>query len=264
MIAQLTKFWKKVRHTRKVDLAFEWPASCDGWKELALKDLLQDLPYVCEFDGCAFGVQTTAGEALRKRWRVRATFQPLCDHLQRQCRGQRHATVRGRDATQAGYYTWQLAEAVVKAILDNCVAPVDTPATLEQEMEENELEEFRPPEPRRPEQEPALPRVPRPLVGPSLEEWNAHQATHVPFRAWCRWCVQNRGKEDPHRRVASERLGLVPHIELDYSFVKFAGSERVRPILAVTYVQKCYSFAAVVEGKGSEDPCAPKMVLRFL
>ena len=36
---------------------------------------------------------------------------------------------------------------------------------------------------------------------PSQRERDEHDVTHLPFRSWCRVCLEAKGKEDPHKRV---------------------------------------------------------------
>ena len=67
-----------------------------------------------------------------------------------------------------------------------------------------------------------LPRVETPTVEPpSAEVRAAHTLTHFPFQAWCRHCVQGKGRERPHRRLNPdpEELETRPtQIQIDYSF----------------------------------------------
>ena len=51
---------------------------------------------------------------------------------------------------------------------------------------------------------------------PSLEEFQRHMMTHLPYRNWCEWCVKGRGKEAP-RRVQDSSSDL-PEVSLDFCF----------------------------------------------
>ena len=55
--------------------------------------------------------------------------------------------------------------------------------------DDDEAEEARPPPPN---------RGPR---DPTRAEIEAHQATHLPFRSWCKHCVAGRSDNPPHRRA---------------------------------------------------------------
>ena len=40
----------------------------------------------------------------------------------------------------------------------------------------------------------------RPPREPTEAERIRHEATHVPYRAWCQHCVRGRGRRKPHYR----------------------------------------------------------------
>ena len=46
------------------------------------------------------------------------------------------------------------------------------------------------------------PKIPKTLVQPTAEEVSLHNATHLPFRNWCAWCVKNKAVDPAHRRSA--------------------------------------------------------------
>lgn len=65
---------------------------------------------------------------------------------------------------------------------------------------------------------PKIRKAPR---GPSLAERERHEATHMPYRSWCKFCVKGRGRRTPHLRVGledEEREKRVPKIVFDYHF----------------------------------------------
>ena len=48
----------------------------------------------------------------------------------------------------------------------------------------------------------------------------AHNATHVPFRDWCPFCVASRGRSSPHRRiVVNKTADTLPKFQTDYMFI---------------------------------------------
>ena len=56
------------------------------------------------------------------------------------------------------------------------------------------------------EVEEAKPPVPsRGPLDPTHAEWEAHQATHLPYRSWCAHCVAGRSDNPPHRRAPADR-----------------------------------------------------------
>jgi len=60
---------------------------------------------------------------------------------------------------------------------------------------------------------------------PSIEEIEEHRRTHIPYRAWCRFCVMGRGVGAPHFATAHE--SKVPIVGLDYFFIT-SGELRTR------------------------------------
>ena len=60
-------------------------------------------------------------------------------------------------------------------------------------------------------------RARKPPPGPTAEELDKHELTHVVFRSWCKHCISSRAKEDPHRRVATHE-GRTPKVMLDWMF----------------------------------------------
>ena len=49
----------------------------------------------------------------------------------------------------------------------------------------------------------------------------AHNATHVPFRDRCPFCVASRGRSSPHRRVVVNKTAdTLPKFQTDYMFIR--------------------------------------------
>ena len=49
----------------------------------------------------------------------------------------------------------------------------------------------------------------------------AHNATHVPFRDWCPFCVVSRRRSSPHRRVVVNKTAdTLPKFQTDYMFIR--------------------------------------------
>ena len=63
---------------------------------------------------------------------------------------------------------------------------------------------------------------------PTMAEREKHEATHMPFRSWCRHCVRGRGRNSPHwkRQQADEdpeaKEAKVPRVSMDYHFMSQA------------------------------------------
>ena len=59
---------------------------------------------------------------------------------------------------------------------------------------------------------------------PTLSEYTDHCVTHYPFRAWCKHCLEGRGREFGHennRGIKDERM--TPVVSFDYCFVSDVG-----------------------------------------
>ena len=55
---------------------------------------------------------------------------------------------------------------------------------------------------------------------PSPEEVEVHNRTHIPYRSWCSWCVEGRGRGDQHRSAPSSSI---PIVGIDYFFITAGG-----------------------------------------
>ena len=60
---------------------------------------------------------------------------------------------------------------------------------------------------------------------PSPEEIEAHRRSHIPYRAWCKFCVMGRCMGAGHK--TSEHKSRIPVIGVDYFFVT-AGDVKAR------------------------------------
>ena len=54
---------------------------------------------------------------------------------------------------------------------------------------------------------------------PTKAERDAHEATHLPFRSWCRECIAGRRDNPPHMKMEEEER-QVPEAMLDCAFVR--------------------------------------------
>ena len=58
---------------------------------------------------------------------------------------------------------------------------------------------------------------------PSAEAVEEHRCCHIPYRAWCKWCVMGRGRGDQHR---SGPESTIPKVGMDYFFITAGGLKR--------------------------------------
>ena len=69
------------------------------------------------------------------------------------------------------------------------------------------------------EEEAEVPKIRRKPKGLSKRERKEHEATHLPFRDWCRHCVRGRGRNNPHRSSSSKEDNSTQRIYIDYHFM---------------------------------------------
>ena len=85
--------------------------------------------------------------------------------------------------------------------------------------------------------------------GPTAEELDKHELTHVVFRSWCKHCISSRVKEDPHRCVATHE-GRTPKAMLEWMFFTSDEEPGVQlPVLVVFDV----STGAVMAMQSTKD-----------
>ena len=84
---------------------------------------------------------------------------------------------------------------------------------------------------------------------PSPADWDAHQATHLPFRIWCPECVKGRRDNPAHQRVPAE-VREIPEVGMDYCYLRRAESDEKITILLQKDRDSKAIRAQVVESKG--------------
>ena len=87
--------------------------------------------------------------------------------------------------------------------------------------EEGEVEDMRDEEEE--EEEARRPKVRKAPRGPTQKEREEHEATHLPYRAWCEHCVRGRGVRKPHignKEESGEDMEVkVPRMVMNYHFM---------------------------------------------
>ena len=76
-------------------------------------------------------------------------------------------------------------------------------------------------EDKEPEEVQAQRSLPTPYL-PTQSERMAHRITHLPYRSWCRECVEALAREHAHRAGASEERQF-PLVSIDYLFLSPKG-----------------------------------------
>ena len=90
---------------------------------------------------------------------------------------------------------------------------------------------------------------------PTAAERLKHEATHLPYRAWCQHCVRGRGRCKPHyRKTGGHGDNAIPKITMDYFFL---GTEDVaaedNPMFVLADEENGHRYARMVEHKGLGD-----------
>ena len=97
---------------------------------------------------------------------------------------------------------------------------------------------------------------------PTQKEVEIHNATHLPFQPWCKYCIQGKSTNRHHRpsrREAAERDG-VPRVFMDYMFLSSIDQEKLSPILVMKDMKSKCIFAHVVPRKGAYPWIIKKIV----
>ena len=101
--------------SRGGSVSFEWPRHCEGWKEEAVRAMVDDvgLAFV-DVDGCRVGVTTKAGEPILKPWRIAVSSPHLQNALQGlRCEGgHKHAPCAGAETARSAFYPEELCNAI--------------------------------------------------------------------------------------------------------------------------------------------------------
>ena len=82
---------------------------------------------------------------------------------------------------------------------------------------------------------------------PTPQERAEHNLTHLPFRSWCKQCIQSKSKSDAHPR--QQRNSKAPVVQFDFCYFKSLGEQKTTPILTGIDVETGMAMAVVVSNK---------------
>ena len=106
---------------------------------------------------------------------------------------------------------------------------------------------------------------------PSKEEIEAHNATHLPYRNWCPWCVAGRRNNTPHRELRDKRGRTEACLHLDYAFLSDeVGSDLLTVLIGkleqpkMELDEQSTTFACPVKMKGATDAFAFSQLKSFI
>ena len=106
------------------------------------------------------------------------------------------------------------------------------------------------------DEEQAEARTPKRAYGPprvSQRERDEHDATHMPFRAWCKHCVAGKARNQMHKRKGKDEgdEDKTPRISMDYFFMSEEDKKASKnPILVMVDEQTKDKYARAVGQKG--------------
>ena len=100
---------------------------------------------------------------------------------------------------------------------------------------------------------------------PSRQEVLEHELTHLPFRAWCPYCVAARGKDMKHAVDKWKEPNALPVVAVDYAFMNKTKEDNSTSSSITTLVVKDqkskHVFGIPVPRKGvDEDEFATRML----
>ena len=85
---------------------------------------------------------------------------------------------------------------------------------------------------------------------PSPQDIDAHNITHLPFRARCPACVAGKSRDRAHRTAEPDDLKGVPQVVFDYAFMSAEGDEETVAIQVARDRRTRMIFAHLVPRKG--------------
>ena len=157
---------------------------------------------------CHLGVKDQDETPLERRWLARATTSTLLEPLSRGCE-KGHGESPGSDQ-----HIWcqSRVDEVLAKIVNTLEVNVLTPRLVQPIADESVPEE--------PEAGEGLEDIPEATHRKPQDEVQLrrqHDATRIPYAAWCSHCVCGRGRDDPHAQKGHEGP---PIVELDYTFAR--------------------------------------------
>ena len=85
---------------------------------------------------------------------------------------------------------------------------------------------------------------------PTQQERDEHEATHLPYRSWCKHCVRGRGRSEAHKQLQADSSHTVPHVSMDYCFMG-QDESKCLPILVIRDHASKFVYSHVVPSKGT-------------
>ena len=115
------------------------------------------------------------------------------------------------------------------------------------------------------EEQAEVPKCLPSVYQPTRSEYLDHCVTHYPFRAWCKQCLEGRGRSFGHSNMQGEKdERSTPVVSFDYAFISDVGDvitqedfesagEGAAKVLVVRGSKSKSVFAHVVPAKGIDE-----------
>ena len=126
---------ESLREDEDVEVFFEWPWPCFGWKQQAMIDLANHMDKIgvpwlqCRIDGCVYGVMDKDNhQFIKKKWLVMTTSETFHKQFRAKvCPGNhgQHSTIQGLETSLTAYYPWKLVQSITRLWRDQH-APVQS------------------------------------------------------------------------------------------------------------------------------------------
>ena len=92
----------------------------------------------------------------------------------------------------------------------------------------------------------------------------AHNATHVPFRDWCPFCVASRGRSSPHRRVVvNKTVDTLPKLQTDFMFIRTVAESRTQPCITFVETRNGVVISCMRARKGGYEDLTKEILQNF-
>ena len=89
-----------------------------------------------------------------------------------------------------------------------------------------------------------------------------HNLTHLPFRSWCKQCIQNKSKSDAHPK--QQRNSKAPVVQFDFCYFKSLGEQKTTLILTGIDIETGMAMAVVVGNKTQDFNYQVQCIQSFL
>ena len=92
----------------------------------------------------------------------------------------------------------------------------------------------------------------------------AHNATQVPFRDWCPFCVASRGRSSRHRRVVVNKTAdTLPKFQTEYMFIRTVADSNTQPYITFVETRSGVVISFMCARKGGCEDLTKEILRHF-